>query len=419
METSVNELLTSAGRRLSSDFEFLKQTNPHYAERGIEAENILIEFLNDHLPKRYDASSGIIIDNDNNISSQIDVIVYDAINSPVYRKDKRVMIVPSDNAAIAIEVKSNLSKSELEDAAKKIASVRRLKQSPISNIDQMVTFSEMIITKTIGVVFAYDSTTTLDTLAENLIEINQGLDVREWIDMVVVLGKGTISYVLKQPLREGIAGHFSVITTEKIYPPPYYISVAVSEAGDLTINEFYAHLMSYLTFFRKRSSVDISSLTGRMKRPAKIINSFQFNSKSEISVADKTHLPDNFHFERNYYFYEKKADEYLGCIAFLEWKDGGVVFYSGRIKPSLVMVPYYRACNQKSGHFFPGGGSANDWCSIVLALSPKKFDEITLGDLRSTLDAKGIYVSKECKIPGMPESLKSPKNKGSDENAEK
>lgn len=98
--------------------------------------------------------------------------------------------------AAAIEVKSSLSKEELEDAAKKIASVKKLVKTPITNTDQPVTFSTLITTKTLGVVFAYDSKTSLETLAENLRDINKKYSSDEWTDIVVVLDKGVIGYTI-------------------------------------------------------------------------------------------------------------------------------------------------------------------------------------------------------------------------------
>ena len=124
----ISSLIKEAGAHLRAEFEFIKSTNPHYGERGAEAENILIEFLNKHLPKRFAAASGFVIDRANNISSQMDVLIYDALNSPVYRKQERVSILPSDNVATAIEVKSKLNKAELQDASIKISSVKKKKK---------------------------------------------------------------------------------------------------------------------------------------------------------------------------------------------------------------------------------------------------------------------------------------------------
>jgi hypothetical protein len=53
------------------------------------------------------------------VSLQCDVIVYDVTNSPVYRRGPRVLILPSDNVAAVLEVKSTLNKAELEDGRKR------------------------------------------------------------------------------------------------------------------------------------------------------------------------------------------------------------------------------------------------------------------------------------------------------------
>jgi hypothetical protein len=83
-----------------------------------------------------------------------------------------LQILPRDNDAAVIEVKSKLNKDQLTDAAEKIASVKSIKPSPIGGADQPVTFSNLINSGTLGCVFAFDSYTTLETLAENLGEIN-------------------------------------------------------------------------------------------------------------------------------------------------------------------------------------------------------------------------------------------------------
>ena len=46
----LNEVIASAGRQLREDFRELQVSNPHFAERGSEAEDILKKFLKDKLP---------------------------------------------------------------------------------------------------------------------------------------------------------------------------------------------------------------------------------------------------------------------------------------------------------------------------------------------------------------------------------
>lgn len=45
------------------------------------------------------------------------MIIYDALNSPVYRSGTKLQILPRDNVAAVIEVKSKLNKDQLTDAA--------------------------------------------------------------------------------------------------------------------------------------------------------------------------------------------------------------------------------------------------------------------------------------------------------------
>lgn len=122
---SLNEIISSAGRQLREDFAEIQKCNPHAAERGSEAEETLKEFLTKKLPRRFDVASGIVIGGENQISRQTDVIIYDAMNSPVYRTGSRLQILPRDNVACVIEVKSKINKDELKDAASKIADVKK------------------------------------------------------------------------------------------------------------------------------------------------------------------------------------------------------------------------------------------------------------------------------------------------------
>ena len=42
---NIQELIGQAGKHLRDEFEHIKNTNPHYAERGTESEIILADFL--------------------------------------------------------------------------------------------------------------------------------------------------------------------------------------------------------------------------------------------------------------------------------------------------------------------------------------------------------------------------------------
>ena len=119
----LKDLLIEAGKNLRREFEEIKKDVPHSGESGAEVEGILKKFLKDRLPRRFDVEKGFVVGTDGTVSSQTDLIIFDAFNCPIYRKGPNSLIVPRDNVAAIIEVKSKINKAELEDAAQKIASV--------------------------------------------------------------------------------------------------------------------------------------------------------------------------------------------------------------------------------------------------------------------------------------------------------
>lgn len=198
------ELLQAAGRQLVAEFREIKDSNPHAGDSGAEAEEILKQFLRDRLPRRFAIESGIVLGSQGAVSRQTDLIVFDALSAPVYRRGPRTHIVPRDNVAAVIEVKSKLSKDQLADAVDKIARIKRMPASPISGADEPVTMGPMINATTWGCVFAYDAYTSLETLAENLRDLNEAQHSREWTDFVIVLGQGTISYAVQLPFTKDL-----------------------------------------------------------------------------------------------------------------------------------------------------------------------------------------------------------------------
>lgn len=153
-------IFSQAARKLRHDFEELSVV-PHSGLKGYQAEKIIRDFLNDHLPKRFSAGAGFIIDPYDNISKQTDVVIYDALNCPVYRASDEAAIFPSSNVAAVVEVKSSLDKERLEEAFNNVLKAKqlvkyRLPESPFP-----------ITSQTLGCLFAFSSSLTLDKITEH------------------------------------------------------------------------------------------------------------------------------------------------------------------------------------------------------------------------------------------------------------
>ncbi len=128
------------------------------------------------------------------MSKQTDVIIYDALSSPVYRFSEDAMILPVDTVASVIEVKSRLTSDELLDGYAKIASVKTLNKSPSSEMDREATGSKLKMASTVGVILAFTSDIRIETVAEKMAELNQKFASRLWPDMVILLDVGTLNY---------------------------------------------------------------------------------------------------------------------------------------------------------------------------------------------------------------------------------
>lgn len=250
---SVSDLFTQAARRLKTEFDYVRNTNPHAATKGSEAEKVLREFLNKHMPQRFKAATGILIDSNNDLSKQTDVIIYDALTSPVYRYSEDAMILPIDTVASVIEVKSRLTGDELLDCYRKIASVKSLKKRPSSEMDLKATGSGLKMSATLGVIFAFTSDISIETAGKKMGELNGQFDPRLWPDMLVLLDVGTVNYVIQSPGGE-MSG--DLMPREDIFPiAPFYVNLAIRKDADLSLNRFFITLLSHLQFFPHRPSV--------------------------------------------------------------------------------------------------------------------------------------------------------------------
>jgi hypothetical protein len=369
----LKDLIRSAGKQLRHEFEEIRQNNPHAGESGAEAELILRKFLKERLPRRFDIESGLVVGTDGTVSNQTDLIIFDAMNSPIYRAGPRVHIIQRDNVAAVIEVKSKLNKEQLKDAARKIASVKKITASPITDVDQPVTFSNMIMTNTLGCVFAFDAYTSLTSLADNLREINLEYDSRNWIDLVIVLDKGFIGYAIKMPFDEELPGWFGGACVDEFPLPPYYILLVHHGVGDLTLNHFFVRLISHLTFFRKRSSIDFSAILGPSPSQLTTIQGYQYNLSKNLVPAEESHYVGNFkspHIRFN--IYSKKGRQFLGQVCLLSWQDGAVITCSVSFNPKSIFGHYFRLM-KLDGIILPAGRDKNMFFSSILPISNEDF----------------------------------------------
>ena len=238
------EIFTQAAKKLRQEFQEL-MTIPHAGLKGGEAEELVRRFLRDHLPKRFDVGAAFIIDPNDNISKQTDLIIYDALNCPVYRASDRAAIIPSNNVAAVVEVKSQLDKERMQDAFTNANAVKGLaKAAPAPETPTLVT------AQTLCSVFAFDTPLTLAKLAEHYATGLREHALGRHVDIVMVLDKGVIMLAGKPPLPamdwaplmlEGFGGEAG---------EGAHIAVATIATKEGSLDMFLRFLLAQLMHFR-------------------------------------------------------------------------------------------------------------------------------------------------------------------------
>jgi hypothetical protein len=103
----------------------------HPVAKGDGTEGSWLSLLQTHLPFRYKATKGFVIDARDNVSDQIDIIIHDRQFSPLIWEHEGQVYLPAESVYAVLEVKQELSRAHIDYAGRKVASVRRLHRSSL------------------------------------------------------------------------------------------------------------------------------------------------------------------------------------------------------------------------------------------------------------------------------------------------
>jgi hypothetical protein len=128
--TDLLDLYKSTQVRMCADLATAR-ANTHAPTSGEAAEKAWRKFLRAHLPHRYAVDKAFVIDSYGNASEQTDIVVYDRQYTPRILDYDGVIWLPAESVYAVLEVKSALNAENLDYAAKKAASVRRLTRTSL------------------------------------------------------------------------------------------------------------------------------------------------------------------------------------------------------------------------------------------------------------------------------------------------
>lgn len=198
MTEALSSIFTGLNKKLTAEFDFLSSQILHRPSKGSAREFALKKLLRQYLPQKLAVGSGIIVSADGSSSKQMDIVIYDALNTPVMYSTGEVQIFPVECVYAVIEVKSYINSNEIKKSVENIKSVKVMpKTSYVVNDGPIIKTvnlygEEMNHFPVLGFIFAYDSINNLNILKNKLIELDDE-NIKLNVDTVCILNKAILT----------------------------------------------------------------------------------------------------------------------------------------------------------------------------------------------------------------------------------
>jgi hypothetical protein len=97
----------------------------HSSQKGNSLESYVKTLLRRHLPERVGVTEGVVVSSSGFHSSQVDIILYDQTEAPIFYNNGSTRIIPLEYVFGVMEVKARLDASSLNDAFEKQRQIKR------------------------------------------------------------------------------------------------------------------------------------------------------------------------------------------------------------------------------------------------------------------------------------------------------
>lgn len=189
-------------RALRARFDSHRAGGKHAGEKGMRTEQVLIDFLREHLPPKYGVSRGEVVDSHDRIAVQADVVIYDALHAPLFQDSEGSKVFAAESVYSVIQVKPSLTRPMLVEAVEAVRSVKALDRSAVvashGGHERLHGPPENL--PPFGAIFALESAEP-ETLVPNLADLHGTMPSWEWVDAICVLDK-TLVYHFAQTRGE-------------------------------------------------------------------------------------------------------------------------------------------------------------------------------------------------------------------------
>ncbi|WP_024509172.1 DUF6602 domain-containing protein [Bradyrhizobium sp. ARR65] len=306
-------------------------------------ENLVVsvrDALRSFLSSDFVVGSGSIHDAFGKSTPIYPIVIYRASNEPSPRADGQIAI-SADHAAVVIEICNELNVDRLRDAYARVSQAKQLGKTPVP-VDEART------NITLGVVVAAKSAVSLDSLADELYQLNIATSHKHWLDMLVVVPIGVINYAIQFP-GEVLAGDFMPPADGALdppAPPAFYVTIVMRPTGCSSFNKLVAFVLGHLQIFAPdvaAKQLNWNLILEGQPLGALTTLGFQPNLSGELVAVPPDAYSGKF-IPNKPVLLEDTKGTILAAVQFMKWQSGGIIIAAGKLplEGLLVFLPNAR-----------------------------------------------------------------------------
>lgn len=154
---SLARMLGNLHKDIQRRLEAVRETVAHPGSKGDGSEAIWLELLQKYLPERYAVANAFVIDSKDQMSQQLDVVIFDRQYTPFIFVIEGQKIIPAESVYAVFEAKQSVNASMIAYAQEKVASVRGLYRTSLPIPHAGGTYPAKPPIPILGGILAFDS----------------------------------------------------------------------------------------------------------------------------------------------------------------------------------------------------------------------------------------------------------------------
>ena len=250
-------LFTGLQKQMETSLSVNRAIISHSGSKGDATEQHWTNFLRTYLPDRYKVDKAIVIDSTGNVSNQMDIVIYDGMYTPFIFNQDNFLYIPAESVYAVFEVKQD-AVGNIEYAAKKVESVRKLKRTSIAMVASGRRTEAAPLTKIIGGIL-----TTTSSYADNetIKHHLNNLKGYQTLDLGCLCDSGSFYVDYEEQEPEGMYKPKN-IEEKREHIKQLYESRKVKDINfsdkDVSLFTFFLQLVSYLKSIGTVPAIDIN-----------------------------------------------------------------------------------------------------------------------------------------------------------------